>query len=158
MAAQQAETSPPIDPAWLKFDAASRTATFPLTAGLTPINGALNFNGYDDGQLVFTVPTAWTVNVAFFNHDGMLPHSAEIIPDSLPVPVSSVSPAVSRAYTDQLDQGVPPQGKSSMNFTAGPTGQYFIFCGVPGHGRAGMWIRFVVSATAEVPSIALYKR
>src|SRR6266705_3926757 len=56
-AAAQDGTAPrAIDPAWLSADTASRTATFELIAGLTGVNGALNFNGFRDGGLTLTVP------------------------------------------------------------------------------------------------------
>src|SRR5229473_1663501 len=74
-AAQQ----PAIDPAWLTFDATARTARFQLIAGLTGLNGALNFNGFRDGGLSFVVPLGWKTEIDFRNHDGMLPHSAEVI-------------------------------------------------------------------------------
>ena len=81
-----------IDPKWLGFDAAARTARFQLIAGLTGLNGALNFNGYSDGGLTFVVPLGWQIEIDFRNHDGMLPHSAEIIKPTTPPPVQSVAP------------------------------------------------------------------
>src|SRR5437016_13657709 len=39
----------PIDAAWLTADTTANTATFELIAGLTGMNGALNFNGFRDG-------------------------------------------------------------------------------------------------------------
>src|SRR5881409_3854869 len=48
-----------IDPTWLSFDAAARSARFQLIAGLTGLNGALNFNGFSDGGLTFVVPVGW---------------------------------------------------------------------------------------------------
>jgi len=44
-----------IDATWLSFNAAARSARFQLTAGLTGVNGALNFNGFSDGGLTFVV-------------------------------------------------------------------------------------------------------
>src|SRR5439155_1286514 len=38
----------PIDPSWLQADTVTKTATFELVAGLTGLNGALNFNGGRD--------------------------------------------------------------------------------------------------------------
>jgi len=124
---------------------------FRLVAGLTGLNGALNFNGFDDGTLVLIVPVGSKVVMDFFNHDGMLPHSAEVIPAELPVPAAAVTPAIPRAYTDRLEEGLPPLAKDGMIFTATPAGDYFIFCGVPGHGRSGMYIRLKVSADVKVP-------
>src|SRR3989441_1916144 len=142
-----------IDPTWLSFNAAARTARFQLIAGLTGLNGALNFNGSSDGGLTFVVPVGWQTEIDFRNHDGMLPHSAEIVTPRTPLPVQSVAPAIPQAFTLRLDEGLVSEATDTMRFTAQPGGEYLIFCGVPGHGAAGMWIRFQVSATAKTPAL-----
>ncbi|MGH9259998.1 MAG: sulfocyanin-like copper-binding protein, partial [Acidimicrobiales bacterium] len=143
-----------IDPAWLRADSATRTAQFELIAGLTGLNGALNFNGFRDGGLVLTVPLRWTVVMHFTNHDGDLPHSAEVTPDAKPLPVGPVPPAFERAYTIKLEQGLQAGQEDDIRFVADRAGDYLIFCAVPGHGAAGMWIRFRVSTTAARPGLA----
>ena len=143
------------DPTWLTFDPATKTARFQLIAGLTGLNGALNFNGFRDGGLTLVIPVGWKAEIAFKNHDGMLPHSAEVISPQTPLPVQPVSPAIPRAFTLKLATGLPPQGTDIMRFAAQPAGEYLIFCGVPGHGAAGMWIRLRVSATAPAPTLVL---
>jgi len=140
-----------IDPAWLSYDAAAKTLNFHLIAGLTGLNGALNFNGFRDGGLTLTVPKGWTVAIRVTNHDGMLPHSAVVIPEAKPVPTGSVPPAFDGAFTVPLAQGLPPLGEDSMRFIADRVGSFLIFCGVPGHGAAGMWVRLKVSGTAPAP-------
>src|SRR3989441_8612187 len=95
-----------IDPTWLSFNAAARTARFQLIAGLTGVNGALNFNGFSDGGLTLVVPVGWQTEIDFRNHDGMLPHSAEIITPRTPLPVQSVAPAIPQAFTLRLDEGL----------------------------------------------------
>src|SRR2546422_1114204 len=56
-----------------------RSTLFPYTtlfrsiAGLTGLNGALNFNGFRDGQLTLVVPVGWQTEIDFRNHDGVLP-------------------------------------------------------------------------------------
>jgi hypothetical protein len=144
---------PALDPAWLTFDAAARTVRFQLIAGLTGLNGALNFNGFRDGDLTLVVPVGWNTEIAFRNGDGMLPHSAEVIAPQVPLPAEPVSPAIPRAFTLKLAAGLPPEGTDDMRFVAEPAGDYLIFCGVPGHGAAGMWIRLRVSATARSPEM-----
>jgi len=67
-----------VDPTWLTFDSAAKTVRFELIAGLTGLNGALNFNGFRDGGLTLVVPVGWKTEIAFRNHDGMLPHSAAV--------------------------------------------------------------------------------
>jgi len=144
-----------VDPTWLTFDTASKTARFQLIAGLTGLNGALNFNGFRDGGLTLVIPVGWKAEIAFKNHDGMLPHSAEVISPQTPLPTQPVSPAIPRAFTLNLAAGIPPQGTDVIRFAARPPGEYLIFCGVPGHGAAGMWIRLRVSATAPAPTLLL---
>jgi hypothetical protein len=144
-----------VDSTWLSSDPAAKTARFQLIAGLTGLNGALNFNGFRDGGLTLVIPVGWNAEIAFRNHDGMLPHSAEVISPQTPLPVQPVSPAIPRAVTLNLATGLPPQGTDVMRFTAQPAGEYLIFCGVPGHGAAGMWIRLRVSATAHAPALLL---
>jgi len=140
-----------IDPAWLSYDAATKTVNFHLIAGLTGLNGALNFNGFRDGALTLTVPKDWTVAIRVTNHDGMLPHSAEVIPETKPVPTQPVPPAFDGAFTVPLAQGLSPLGEDSLRFIADRVGSFLIFCGVPGHGAAGMWVRLQVSGTAPAP-------
>ena len=144
---------PDIDPAWLSVDAPAKTVRFQLIAGLTGVNGALNFNGFSDGGLTLVVPVGWKTEIDFRNHDGMLPHSAEIIASETPLPTQPVSPAIARAFTLRLTEGLVSEATDTMRFKAQPAGEYLIFCGVPGHGAAGMWIRFRVSATAEAPAL-----
>src|SRR5205807_4221808 len=100
------------------------TAAFQLVAGLTGLNGALNFNGFRDGGLTLTVPKGWTVVLHFTNHDGMLPHSAEVIPDALPLPAQPPDPAFPRAFTLKLGEGLPPEGTDDIRFTATTAGAY----------------------------------
>ena len=150
----QAQAAPTIDPGWMVANPATKTATFALTAGLTPFNGALNFNGFRDGGLTVVVPAGWTLAVNFSNHDGMLPHSVQVIADQKPVPSGAQdTPAIGRAYSNQVAEGLPPQSKDKLRFTAQPAGEYLFFCGVPGHGLAGMWIRLRVSSEATTPAL-----
>src|SRR5437667_4169047 len=144
-----------VDPTWLTFDSAAKTVRFQLIAGLTGLNGALKFNGFRDGGLTLVVPLGWQTEIAFRNHDGMLPHSAEIIAPQTPLPVQPVDAAIARAFTLRLTEGLVSEATDTMRFTAQPAGEYLIFCGVPGHGAAGMWIRFQVSATAKTPALLL---
>jgi hypothetical protein len=142
-----------IDPNWLSYDAGAQSARFQLIAGLTGLNGALNFNGYRDGELTFLVPVTWKTEIDFRNHHQTLAHSAEIIARQTPLPGGPALPAIPRAFTTRLEEGLPPGATDTMRFTAEPAGDYLIWCGVLGHGLAGMWIRFDVSATANAPAI-----
>src|SRR6266480_4101842 len=95
---------PDIDPAWLHYDAPAKTVRFQLIAGLTGVNGALNFNGFSDGGLTLVVPAGWQTEIDFRNHDGMLPHSAEIIAPQTPLPTQPV--ARSEEHTSELQSHV----------------------------------------------------
>src|SRR5216684_4995311 len=138
--------APQIDCNWLSVDTTAKTATFQLTAGLTQLNGGLNFNGYNDGKLTLTVPAGWNVVIRFTNHDANLPHSAEVVDTTKPMPAGPVEPpAFPRAMTVRLMQGLASGEADSLRFVANKAGSYMIFCAVPGHGLAGMWIRLKVS-------------
>jgi sulfocyanin len=154
--AQQARAGadPVVDSSWLQADTVTKTASFQLVAGLTGLNGALNFNGFRDGGLTLTVPLDWTVVMHFRNHDGMLPHSAEVIPDTHPLSTGPVAPAFARAFTLRLEQGLVSEQTDDLRFIADKGGSYLIFCGVPGHGAAGMWVRLAVSGSVGRPSVA----
>lgn len=142
-----------IDPTWLRADAATKTAEFTLVGGLTSLNGGMNFNGFDKGGLTFTVPLGWNVVIRFKNEDQNLPHSVEIIHDTTALPIGPVPPAFDRATTGKLEQGFSAGQGSEIRFVAGKGGSFLIFCAVPGHGAAGMWIRFSISATAAKPTL-----
>ncbi|HZE94704.1 MAG TPA: sulfocyanin-like copper-binding protein [Gemmatimonadales bacterium] len=145
--------APQIDCTWLTVDSATKTATFQLTAGLTQLNGGLNFNGFNDGKLTLTVPTSWNVVIKFVNHDANLPHSAEVVDSVKPMPAGPVDPAFPRAMSVRLMQGIGSGEADSLRFVAGKPGTYLIFCAVPGHGLAGMWLRLKVSATEKQPKL-----
>jgi hypothetical protein len=143
-----------IDSTWLASDVAAATVQFQLIAGYTGLNGALNFNGFGDGGLTLTVPLGWHVVIHFSNHDGMLPHSAEVIPDG-PVPTTgAVAPAFSQAVTLRLQEGLTSSERDDLRFVADKAGSYLIVCGVPGHAAGGMWIRFKVDPGMQRPSLA----
>ena len=143
-----------IDPTWLRADAASKTVEFKLVAGLTDANGGMNFNGFGRGGLVLTVPQGWNVVLHFKNEDPNLPHSVEVITDATPTPVGPVTPAFERATTGRLDQGFSAGQGADVRFVPGKGGSFLIFCAVPGHGAAGMWIRLAVSDAAGKPGLA----
>src|SRR6266704_2805519 len=110
--------------------------------------------GVPDRGLTLTVPVGWTVVMHFRNHDGMLPHSAEVIQDTHPLPTQPVTPAFPRAVTVRLGEGLPSEGRDDIRIIADTGRSYLICCGVPGHGAAGMWIRLAVSESLRTPSLA----
>ena len=136
----------------LKYDAASNTVTFQLIGGP---NG-FQFNGYSNGGATLTLPSKANVVINFVNKDGT-PHSAEVISGEGPIPNAGGDPAIPRAYTNQMLQGLPQEGTDVMRFTVPASGTYRIFCGVPGHGLSGMWIWMKVNPAAKVPSFGATK-
>jgi len=150
-----AQTTPaPADSSQLSVDTATKTATFQLVAGQTKLNSGLNFNGSNDGKLTLTVPQNWTVVIQFTNKDPNLPHSAEVVDTTKPMPAGPVDPpAFPRAMTQKLMIGLESGGTDTFQFVANKAGSFMIFCGVPGHGLAGMWIRLNVSPTAKRPEL-----
>jgi sulfocyanin SoxE-like protein len=130
---------------WLKFDAASNTVTFELIAG------PFTFNGFSSGGGTLTVPSKANMVINFANKDGT-PHSAEVISGEGPIPNAAVDPAIPRAYTNKVLEGLPQEATDVMRFTVPESGTYRIFCGVPGHGLSGMWIWFKVDPAAKAPS------
>jgi sulfocyanin len=142
---------------WLQWNAATKTVTFELIAGLDGAKSPFNFNGYIDGEASLIVPPGSTVVMNFVQKDGT-PHSAELIADKDPMPNMAGEPAIPRAYTNKAAEGLPQEAKDVMRFTAPESGSYRIFCGVPGHGLSGMWIRFTVDPAATAPRFEAKKR
>lgn len=142
-----------IDCTQLTVDTVTKTATFQLVAGQTGLSSGLNFNGFNDGKLTLTVPQGWNVVIQFTNKDVNLPHSAEVIDTTKPMPAGPVDPTFARAATTKLMEGMPNGVGDTFRFVANKAGSFLIFCAVPGHGLAGMWIRLKVSATEKRPTL-----
>ena len=142
------------DSTWLKWNPATRTATFKLVAGIPGrAKSPFNFNGYTDGELTLSVPQGANVVMNFVNEDGT-PHSAQVVPDSRPLPNMALDqPAIARAYTRAAGEGIAQFGRDVIRFKAAPAGDFLIICGVPGHGLSGMWIRFKVAADSAGPTL-----
>jgi sulfocyanin len=135
----------------LSYDAATKTVTFELEAGAPGKAGPFNFNGYANGAATLVVPANSIVVIKFVNLDGT-PHSAQVIPDKDPMPSSGGNPAIPGGDTRDVTQGLPQGEKDVMRFTAPPSDSFRIFCGVPGDGLSGMWIRFKVDPASKSPS------
>jgi sulfocyanin SoxE-like protein len=136
----------------LQYDAKSNTVTFQLIGG----PAGFQFNGFSSGGATLTVPSKANVVINFINKDGT-PHSAEVISGEGAIPNAGGDPAISRAYTNQLTQGLPQEGTDAMRFSVPASGSYRIFCGVPGHGLSGMWIWMKVDPAAKTPSFGATK-
>lgn len=154
--AGQAAPAPRPDPAWMSVDRAGRAVTFELIAGMTTANGSLNFNGQKGGALTFVVPRGWRVTLDFSNRDKNLPHSAQVIGGTGAVPMGPGTPAFPGASSTEPATGVPATAPMEpIRFVAGTAGEYRIFCAVPGHGMAGMWVKLKVDPSATLPSVTI---
>lgn len=148
-----AQTPVTVPPSGMVVDSGTRTVTFDLVAGETRANGSLNFNGYKGGALTFVAPRGWTVVFQFSNRDKSLPHSAQVITARQPVPMGPVEPAFPGATSTDPEVGITADHQMEpVRFVARSAGEYIVFCAVPGHGMAGMWVKLAISDGAT-PSI-----
>ena len=130
---------------WLSYDPATNTVTFELVAG------PFTFNGYRNGEATLQVPSKASMVINFVNKDGT-PHSAIVTAGDGPIPNSATDPAIPRAYTNKVLEGLPQEATDVMRFPVPDSGTYRILCGVPGHALSGMWIWLKVDPAAKAPS------
>jgi len=130
---------------WLSYDPATNTVTVELIAG------PFTFNGYRSGEATLAVPSKANMVINFVNKDGT-PHSTIVTPGDGPVPNSATDPAIPRAYTNKVLEGLPQEATDVMRFPVPESGTYRIVCGVPGHALSGMWIWLKVDPAAKAPS------
>ncbi len=133
---------------------ANKTAVLKLAAADGNANGGYNFDGYANGQLVFTVPVGWTVQAQLSN-SGLMPHSAVIISQQAQQSNNVSIPAFPGAETLQPAQGISMGAVAHFSFKASKSGVYAIACGVSGHDADGMWDTLVVSAAAKAPTVTV---
>lgn len=148
-----------VTPSWIQIDAARKRVTMPMVAGWNPVNGALNFNGYHTGNATVIVPVGWSVILKFKNNDGMLPHSVVVTRDytekDRPLEAGYAETAIPRAYSIDPIPGIMAPRGDDVTFTARDPGKFQLYCGVTGHGQAGMWVRFNVVADAASPELVI---
>jgi sulfocyanin len=150
----------PVTPSWITPDAAGQKVAMDVIAGFNPNNNAWNFNGYYEGNATVVVPEGWRVQIDFTTRDANYPHSLVVIedpgsPDAFPEEAGREQVAISRAYSKSPIEGIFGDDSDRILFEASPAGDYLWFCGVHGHGLAGMWIRFKITADAEAPHLLL---
>jgi sulfocyanin len=138
-----------VDSTWLAVDSIGKTATLNLIAGLTPLNGGLNFNGFKNGELTLVVPLGWTLVLNFTNKDQALPHSVVVVPATTALPPVPGAAAYPGSATHHLTDGLAPGQSETIRFTADHPGYFFLYCGVPGHGVVGMYLRLNVWKSAK---------
>jgi RNase P/RNase MRP subunit p29 len=144
-------------PTWMTVDAGAHKVTMDVVAGFNPNNSNWNFNGYYDGDMTVVVPEGWQVEIALTDRDGEVPHSLVVMADTgadnLPLQAGREQAAFPRAYSRSPEQGISARDQDTISFKADQTGEFLWFCGVPGHGQSGMWMRFAVTDEAETPYI-----
>jgi plastocyanin len=133
------------DSGFVQYDAATKTVTFRLVAG------PFDFNGFTQGGATLTVPPGST-NVWNFEQNDGTPHSAEVASGTGPVPNSGGDPAIPRAYTNKVVEGLVQGANDVIRFTAPDSGTFRIICGVPGHALSGMWLWLKVDPAAKTPA------
>ena len=146
-------------PTWMTVDAGAHKVTMDVVAGFNPNNSNWNFNGYYDGEMTVVVPEGWQVEITLSNRDGGLPHSLVVMADpgtdNLPLQAGREQAAFPRAYSRSPEQGISAGDRDTISFKTNKTGDFLWFCGVPGHGQSGMWIRFAVTGDADSPYVII---
>lgn len=122
-----------------------------VIAALSPVNGGLNFNGYDKGGAAYHVPEGWTIKVLFRNLSTQSPHSAVVAPDGEQNQVRVTHTAFPDSAMPNYESGI-TSGSSAFTFKAEKQGKYVLICGLPGHGQAGQWLWFYIDAPDSQPS------
>jgi hypothetical protein len=151
-------------PSWMSVDAAAHRVRLDIVAGWNGANERLNFNGYAEGDATVVVPLGWTVDLAFKNDDERMPHSLVVTKaygtDEMPNVAGLDQVAIRRASTQNPGGGTFAPNTDTARFTANKDGDgaFFFFCGAPGHGRAGMWMRFTVDDTAAAPYLLVAEK
>ena len=152
----------PIVPSWMKIDAEAQSVELDVDSSSTSNNGSFNFNGYANGEIRIVIPLGWRVRVEFFNPDANYPHSAVITKayakDDIPQSAEGRDAVLRRAFTRSPVQGLQNAGDSfRFTATADKEGDYYLFCGVAGHGASGMWVHFSLRGSARLPHILIEK-
>ena len=146
-------------PGWMTVDTGAQKVTMDVVAGFNPNNSNWNFNGYYDGDMSVVVPEGWQVEITFTHLDGAVPHSLVVMADpredKLPLQAGREQAAFPRAYSRTPERGISARDQDVISFKADQTGEFLWFCGVPGHGQSGMWVRFAVTDETETPYITV---
>ncbi len=144
-----------IAPDWVSVEAESRKVSLYIVAGLTTANSAWNFNGYANGEMTITVPLDWQVEIRFTSRDANFPHSIGIveIEEEMPISGDQATIALPRAFSLKFSRGFLGPKEDVFGFKANRAGRFMIICGVPPHGRGGMWDYFVVSEEITEPYV-----
>jgi hypothetical protein len=139
-------------PSWMRVN--GNQVELDIVAGATPDNNHWNFNGAANGSMTITVPQGAQVTINFKNSDPAIAHSIGVAPATTPPPATpaaepAIPGAISQNATD-VAQATLTGERETITFTASQPGQYTLLCFIPGHGLAGMWVRFNVGGEPGV--------
>jgi protoheme IX farnesyltransferase len=118
---------------FLRVDVAARTVHVTLVAAYDGVNNGFNFDGYARGQLLWTVPLGWRVQVTCTNR-GPLRNSCAVVRGA-----QSFTPAFPGAATPEPVMGLLTGKTATFTFRAARTGVFRLACLVPGHEAARMY-------------------
>jgi sulfocyanin len=139
-------------PSWMRVN--GNQVELDIVAGASADNNHWNFNGAANGAMTITVPQGAQVTINFRNADPAMAHSIGVAPPTTPVPAQpAAEPAIPGAITANaadVAQATLTGERETITFTAATPGQYTLLCYIPGHGLAGMWVRFNVGGEAGV--------
>jgi hypothetical protein len=139
-------------PSWMRVN--GNQIEMDIVAGASPDNNHWNFNGATNGSMTITVPQGAQVTINFRNADPAMAHSIGVAPATTPPPATpAAEPAIPGAISENatdIAQATLTGERETITFTASQPGQYTLLCYVPGHGLAGMWVRFNVGGEAGV--------
>jgi hypothetical protein len=112
--------------------------------------GGPSLDGTRGGHMVVRVPSGWTVDVTFANHE---PAGGDGL--ALTSGPGSSTPAFGGAATAGGAAGVAAGGVGYFHFTASRAGDYALASAAPGRAAAGEWIRIEVTASDKTPELVL---
>jgi FtsP/CotA-like multicopper oxidase with cupredoxin domain len=139
-------------PTWFRVN--GNQVEMDVVAGATPDGNYWNFNGARNGAMTITVPQGAQVTMRFRNDDPNTVHSIGVAAYSpTPPPMPPAEPVFSGAISSNAASPTDATRTGQMEtltFTADRPGEYTLYCYVPGHAAAGMWVRFNVGGTAGV--------
>lgn len=143
----------PKEGQWVTNDAANKQAELLLIGGYNGVISGMNFNGYGNGDMTFTVPLNWNIKVNLQNKSGQMPHSAMVVPESTKGTVKDFKLAFKDAQTPDPLAGFVGNQTQNFTFKADKAGSYLLWCGIPGHGSMGMYLSLVVDPNAKEATV-----
>lgn len=133
---------------YLKADPTTRTAIVTLIAGYPATDYQFNYDGYQSGALVLTVPVGWQITVQCSNHS-TVPQSCAVVADG-----SATQPIRPDWSTPDPERGLDPGQSATFVFTPSATGDYRIASLVRGSEASGMWLDLKIVASGAPALLA----